>query len=280
MDNGFRWSARVAGVALGLVGLSVAGAMPTEVAWSAGSAKSAASAAAGTRVEGSTANAKPAVASKAASSSNQAAARYGWGKVVGGDEFNYRGAPSSRKWRVYNSRGHAGKGWRRPSAWHVNGSVATVTGSPSGTTGGMSSRHARKYGRWEARMKTNVRDPQYHPNILLWPHVGTKNCPEVNFAESTSNRKLVKFFLHYGCQPRQTQKAKAVNTTRWHTYAVEWTPTHITGYIDGVPYFRDNNRGHLPKVSMHAAIQLDWFRNKARTRKSTMSVDWIRIYRA
>src|SRR3954451_18553910 len=103
MDSGVRWSARMAGVALGLVGLSVAGAIPSEVAWSAGSAKTAsATSTAGTRVEGGTTRAKPAVASKAATSNNRAAARYRWGKVVGGDEFNYRGAPSSRKWRVYN----------------------------------------------------------------------------------------------------------------------------------------------------------------------------------
>src|SRR3954471_20107232 len=100
MDSGVRWSARVAGVALGLVGLSVAGAMPSEVAWSAGSAKSATAA----------------VSTKAASS-NQAAAKYGWGKVVGGDEFNYRGAPSSRKWRGHNSRGDTGKGWRGADPW-------------------------------------------------------------------------------------------------------------------------------------------------------------------
>lgn len=46
--------------------------------------------------------------------------------------------------------------------------------------------------------------------------------------------------------------------TKWHHYAVEWTPTHITGYIDGTTWFRSGNRGHLPQVRMHATLQLDW----------------------
>lgn len=50
--------------------------------------------------------------------------------------------------------------------------------------------------------------------------------------------------------------------TRWHTYAVEWTPTQITGYVDGVRFFRDSNRGHLPRGPMHASMQLDWFPRK------------------
>jgi hypothetical protein len=214
--------------------------------------------------------------------SRRAAARYGWGRVVAGDEFNYTGAPDRRKWRVYSSRGHAGRGWRRPSAWRVNGATATVTGNVRGTTGGMAALHGQKYGRWEARMRTSRRDPKYHPNILLWPHArGTKNCPEVNFAESTNNPKLAKFFLHYGCQNRGlTRGRKAVDMTRWHNYAVEWTATRVTGYIDGRVWFRDDNRRHVPQIAMHATIQLDWMPNPAKTRRTTMSVDWIRVYRA
>jgi hypothetical protein len=214
------------------------------------------------------------------SSSTSAATKYGWGRVVAGDEFSYTGAPDGRKWRVYNSRGHAGLGLRRPAAWRVDGVAATVTGDTHGTTGGMSSRYGQKYGRWEARMRTSLRDPKYHPNVLLWPHVrGTTTCPEVNFAEGTADRRFVNFFLHYGCAPRQVHVKRALDMTEWHNYAVEWTPTHITGYIDGVAWFRSGDRNHLPKVAMHATMQLDWMPNKAATRRTTMTVNWIRVYR-
>jgi hypothetical protein len=200
---------------------------------------------------------------------------------VASDEFSYTGAPDASKWRVYDGPGHDGKGSRRPSAWRVDGATATVTGNAQGTTGGMSSVYGQKYGRWEVRMKTSVRDPRYHPVLLLWRDVTTSKCSEVNFAEATNNTKLVKFFLHYGCHDiGKTRATKAVDMTKWHNYAVEWTPRGMTGYIDGVRFFRDTNPRHLPPVSMHATMQLDWFPTRVKARKSTMSIDWIRIYKA
>jgi len=255
--------------------MSVTGTIPLTSAWSADRADSPSALAAHRSASGLT-------LTSAAATADQAAARYGWGKVVAGDEFNYKGKPDSRKWHVFNSGGHNGNGLRRASAWRVDGRNVTVTGDAKGTTGGMASLYGQKYGRWEARMKTGQRDPKYHPDILLWPHVhGAKRCPEVNFAEGTNNTKLVKFFLHFGCHGRGTAREKrAVDMTKWHNYAVEWTPTQITGYIDGVQFFKDKDKTHLPSVSMHACIQLDWFPDKTRTKKTTMSVDWIRVYKA
>lgn len=76
-----------------------------------------------------------------------------------------------RKWRAHDGPEHAGAGPRRPSALRVNGTTVTATGDVKGITGGMSSLYGQKYGRWEARMRTSLRDPKYHPHILLWPHV-------------------------------------------------------------------------------------------------------------
>jgi hypothetical protein len=274
MQSRIRWTARAVGAGLGVLGLSAAAALPLGTTWSPTQSSNVSAAA--TR---SASVASP--SSKAAGTNNvRAAARQGWGRVVAGDEFNYRGSPSSRKWRVYNSRGHAGNGHRRPSAWRVGGSTATVTGTSSGVSGGMSSRYSSKYGRWEVRMKTNARDNEYHPNLMLWPDRKSRRCEEVDFAESTTDTRRVKFFLHHGCAPRQTWGSRAIDTTKWHNYAVEWTPTHIYGYIDGRRFFSDTNRSHLPKGSMHASVQLDYFRNRSATKRSTMSIDWVRIYKA
>jgi hypothetical protein len=266
-------TARLARAAVGLLGISLAGAITTQPGWAAPLD--------GRSVVTPTSNTTTAAAAVRAAASTSAAARYRWGRAVNGDEFNYKGAPDSRKWRVYNSRGHDGQGWRRRSAWNVDGATVTVTGDAKGTTGGMASLYGQKFGRWEARMKTSLRDPKYHPNILLWPHQrGTTNCPEVNFAESTNNRKLAKFFLHYGCHNKGLTRAKkSIDMTKWHNYAVEWTPTRVTGYLDGKVWFRDSNRKHVPQVAMHATMQLDWMPNNAKTRKTTMSVDWIRVYK-
>lgn len=214
------------------------------------------------------------------SASSSAADALNWGQVVAGDEFNYTGSPEATKWNVYNSPGHSDKGLRRPWAWHVANGAATVTGDAAGTTGGMSARFAsRRYGRWEARTRTNTRDPQYHPVLLLWPDAGygTK-CPEVDYAEGNNDPSLVNLHLHYGCAPLQVNVSKPVDTTRWHNYAVQWTAAGITAYIDGVKWFGDTTASHQPPGSMHACLQLDWFPSRWVTKLSTMSIDWIRVY--
>lgn len=262
-------STRLVAVGLGALGLSAA--MSTSLL---------APVSASTPVATTQATAATSAATKAAAAPARAATRYNWGRAVAGDEFTYKGKPASSKWGVYDSAGHAGRGRRAPSAWYVDGHIATVTGNSRGVTGGMSSRYNAKYGRWEARMKTNVRDVQYHPNLMLWPQKKNSHCPEVDFAESTKDPKLVKFFLHYGCKPLQTSAVKAIDQTKWHNYAVEWTPTHISGYIDGRLFFKDTNRGHQPSGKMHLAAQLDWFASGHRApKKTTMSIAWVRIYK-
>jgi hypothetical protein len=203
-----------------------------------------------------------------------------WGPVVAGDEFNYTGAPDNLKWRVYDSAGHAGNGVRSPAAWNVNGSVARVTGDSYGITGGMSAKFdRRKYGRWEARMRTSDRDSEYHPVLLLWPDSGDWPCDgEVDYAEGVGDTSRMNFFLHHGCNNQQISARQAIDTTQWHNYAIDWQPDGITGYIDGVQWFRTTNVGYLPPGPMHQAIQLDWFPDGSVLNRSWMEVDWVRVY--
>jgi beta-glucanase (GH16 family) len=209
-----------------------------------------------------------------------AAVRYGWGPVLAGDEFDYTGAPKVSKWSVYDGAGNAGQGRRSPDAWHVDGSVATVTGDSQGTTGGMAARFGKqKFGRWETRMRTSARDSEYHPVLILWPDAASPvRCSEVDYAEGNEDTTRIKSFLHYSCAPRQTSASRLVDTTRWHTYAVEWAPGHITSYIDGRPFFTDTDPAHFPRRSMHQTVQLDWFPDGSSTKASTMSFDWVRVY--
>jgi licheninase len=213
----------------------------------------------------------------------QAAVVHGWGPVLAGDEFNYAGAPDPAKWKVFDGPGHAGKGIRSTNAFRVGGGVVTVSGNAAGTTGGMAARFAnRKYGRWEARMKTSARDSQYHPVLLLWPNNNkSPTCAEVDYAEGTADTAQIKFNLHHACHgPNfQTRAARRIDTTRWHNYAVQWTPAGITGYLDGMLWFSDSAPAHQPTVGMHQTVQLDWFPTGAHTKPSQMQVDWIRVYR-
>ena len=210
----------------------------------------------------------------------QAAAAFGWGPVLTGDEFSYTGAPDRTKWSVYNSAGHAGKGVRSPQAWSVANGVATVSGDAAGTTGGMSAKFAeQRFGRWETRMKTNARDPKYHP-VLILNNNSAPNCAEIDYAEGSSVTSVMRFFLHYACGGAdfQTTAATPVDGTQWHNYAVEWTPAGISGYVDGVKTFTDTNPAHQPSTVMKQTLQLDWFPDGSATKPSQMQVDWVRVY--
>ncbi|MCU1521987.1 MAG: hypothetical protein JWN19_2372, partial [Arthrobacter sp.] len=187
------------------------------------------------------------------------------------------------KWSVFKGPGHHRQGIRSPQAWSVGNGVATVKGDAAGTTGGMSAKFAQqKYGRWETRMRTNERDPEYHPVLILWPNDNASaNCAEIDYAEGSTETSMMKFFLHYECGGKdfQTYAAKPIDSTQWHNYAVEWTPAGITGYVDGVKTFSDTNPAHQPTVGMHQTLQLDWFPDGSATKPSEMQVDWVRVYK-
>lgn len=209
---------------------------------------------------------------------SEAATRFGWGVPDGGDEFT-GSALDLTKWGPYDGVGHGGNGRRSPSAFSVAGGILTVTGLPNGTTGGMAYRDGQLHGRWETRMRVPAGDDQYHPVLLLWPDA--EDWPvggEVDYAETTAASDSISFFLHYSAQNRQTQASRDVDLATWHNYAVEWTASCITGYLDAVQWFRDCDAGHLPPRSMHQTIQLDYFPGRGSPQRTVMLVDWVRIY--
>lgn len=210
-----------------------------------------------------------------------AAATLGWGNPVAGDEFNYTGAPDATKWNVYDSAGHAGNGIRSPLQATVNGTALNIDGTADGTTAGMSAKFAnQKYGRWESRIKASG-DDEYHMVSILWPDSGNWPCDgEVDYAETTGDWSVVKFFQHYSCSNSQTQASKAIDVTQWHNYAVDWSPSGMVGYIDGVKWFEDNDPTHQPPGSMHQTLQLDWFPDSTTDGTGNMQVDWVRVYPA
>lgn len=211
-----------------------------------------------------------------------AATTYNWGPVIAGDEFSYTGAPDPAKWNTYDGPGHNGNGVRSPDAFHVADGILTCTGTPDGTTGGMSAIFANQvYGRWECRMKTSSRDPKYHPVLILWPTAGwdfPNTCWEIDYAEGFGSDQEINFVNHHAC-PGQTMATMNIDTTQWHNYAVEWTATSLKGYIDGVLWYELTTTSQIPNVPMYQTIQLDWFPNGAEpTIESTMDVAWCRVY--
>jgi hypothetical protein len=208
-----------------------------------------------------------------------AADTFNWGTAAAVEDFD--GTLSN--WGVDDGPGHAGNGRRSPSAVSVSGGILTISGDTNGTTGGLAWRlGSAKYGRWEARAKSPVADPAYNAVMLLWPDAD--NGPvggEVDVMEiSDQSRQKADFFLHYGEADHQLHGEKVIDATQWHNWAVEWTPTTITGYVDGVAWFSTSRADALPPGPMHLALQLDWFpgSGSGAARQSEMQVDWVRYY--
>ena len=69
-------------------------------------------------------------------------------------------------------------------------------------------------------MKTNARDPKYHP-VLILNNNSAPNCAEIDYAEGSSVTSVMRFFLHYACGGAdfQTTAATPVDGTQWHNYA-------------------------------------------------------------
>ncbi|GAA1869441.1 hypothetical protein GCM10009836_57520 [Pseudonocardia ailaonensis] len=205
-----------------------------------------------------------------------AAATHGWGTPERSDDFT--GGLGS--WGIYDGDGHGGNGRRTPDAVSTSGGVLTLTGDSAGNTAGMAWNPGRKYGRWEARVRAPASDPSYHALLLLWPDA--ENWPvggEVDFMEMMDDsRRTTNMFLHYGADNSQLSGDVDIDGTQWHNWAVEWTPTGITAFVDGEEWFHTSDTSVLPPGPMHLCIQLDWFPSGGGVRESRMEVDWVRQY--
>lgn len=202
----------------------------------------------------------------------------GWGEPDVVDEFD---GPLGGAWRVYSGSGFDGQGTRTADALTVDDGVLTVTGDSTGATGGMAWATGQEYGRWEARVRTPVSDPSYNALLLLWPDDPTAAGSEIDFMEMLDpTRQTANAFVHHpGAEAGPAMGEVAVDGTAWHTWAVEWTPTAVTTYVDGVQWWSVDDPALLPSGPMHLCVQLDWFpAGEEGVRESSMQVDWVRQY--
>lgn len=217
---------------------------------------------------------------RSAGADTSAATLLGWGEPTRVDEFD---GPRPAGWSLYKGEGHNGNGRRTPDAIHVDNGILTITGDAKGNTGGLALSPGQKYGRWEGRVRMPAADPTYHALLLLWPDA--ENWPEggeIDFLEATDpDRQSVNSFVHYGEDNKQIQNEVKVDGTQWHNWAVEWTPDHVIGYLDGHEWYRIDDKNALPPGPMHLCIQLDWFPedgNRNNVKPSEMQVDWVKEY--
>jgi beta-glucanase (GH16 family) len=215
----------------------------------------------------------------------EAAVRGNW-PLVAHDEFDGTTLDESN-WNTYTGKTTDGVGRHDPRNISVGDGTMKIT-SHGKSSAGMAWSPGQRYGRWEVRARTQVGNG-YSPVILLWPDA--EDWPEggeINFLEiPDGSRTETHFVLHYGDDNSQVDNTIPGDYTQWHTYAVEWAPDHVIGYIDGQEVFRSEDPDTIPPRPMHLAIQQDigpfgdgWAPPMDETTPAQvqLEVDWVRIY--
>jgi hypothetical protein len=213
-----------------------------------------------------------------------AANNLSWGPPGAADDFDMPGNVPG--WQLYNGIGHNGNGVRTPGAIDVHDGVLTITGDAAGNSGGVAWYPGQLYGRWELCMKAPPTSPNYHTVALLWPD--SDHWPadgEIDFMEAldAQRRTVTSSVLHAvpgspeGLLDPNDHAQVPVDATQWHSWAVEWAPDHVTGYVDGIQWFVVTR--HVPTTAMHLCLQLDDFGGDI-SAGGAMMVDWVRRYPA
>jgi hypothetical protein len=128
-------------------------------------------------------------------------------------------------------------------------------------------------------VKAPVGDPTYHAVLRLSPDADGDPAGAIDVVDiGDGARQKVDFVLHDGDgDPLHGQVA--IDATRWHNWAVEWAPDHISAYVDGQEWYTTRDTEAFPPGPLHLALQLDWFPEAGdAVQPSTMSVDWVRYY--
>ena len=121
------------------------------------------------------------------------------------------------------------------------------------------------------------------PDAEDWPEGGEIDIMEI----PKGDRTKAHFTVHWGENNKQDAASVTGDFTQWHTFAVEWTPDHIIGYLDGVEFYRNEDKDANPPGPMHFAMQQDigpygndWIPapDSSTPSEVTFEVDWVRIY--
>jgi licheninase len=210
----------------------------------------------------------------------------GWGAPVLVENFNGSSINTNR-WMIYHSP-QAERNPRTGKAASVANGVLRLKGGMYGgkdLSGGVATRLAQRYGRWEVRLKAEA-GAGYTPVALLWPTSQGEEggYSEVDFAEIVDPaRKGGGIFVHSG-QGRARRVLRA-DFTQWHTVAVDRLPGRLTFWLDGRKVW-DYRGSHVPDAGkMGLALQNDVVceprcRDSGTPRTVSMYVDWVKIYRA
>lgn len=100
------------------------------------------------------------------------------------------------------------------------------------------------YGRFEARIKLPQGQGQWPAFWMLGADIGTNpwpKCGEIDIMENTNTSNTVLGTMHWFNTAYSMYGGSTTTTpTDYHVYRVDWTPTAITWFVDGVQFHTGN----------------------------------------
>jgi hypothetical protein len=216
------------------------------------------------------------------------------GPIHAGNTYGWYGG--GNKLIRYEFRGHTDSWWKVRGRGQVRNQhgMLTLNTTKHGSVSATLARAGHRYGRWEIRLRSKryaTSGANYRVVTELVPagrrkqHCGGRNIALESYKLGTDRAK---FFIH--TLPENTFRAfKGMNLAndRWHTFAVEVTPKHISWFVDahvvnterrsaalsGVPLTVRFTMKAVPGRTMNPSrMQMDWLRHWGNERPSRKSI--------
>ena len=198
-----------------------------------------------------------------------AAKVFRWGNASVKDEFK---APLTPRWSVNApSQVRNQHGMLTLDATATGGDVtATLTGS------------ARRYGRWEARVRGRQYGTAATPYRLVWELVpsDSSHCAARNIVVGDYTLGTDQASVHLRNVPDvdfTTSRSLPLSNNEFHTYAVEVAPDHISWFVDTRVIMTERRPAARTGASYSMRFRLVG-KPAARMNPGRMQMDWARYY--
>jgi hypothetical protein len=201
-------------------------------------------------------------------SPTNAAKIFQWGLSAWEDEFL---DPLSESWAVSD-----------PALVRNQNGMLTLEGTAtSGRVTATVATHARRYGRWEARVRSNVEDKGGTPYRVVWeliPGNGDACGDGITLATYTVGDTAADMDIRGRAGAAFTDEVDVdLEQYAWHTYAVEVTRDHISWFADTKVLMTERRPEALSGTRFRMRFRLEPVEG-ARMDFTRMQMDWARYY--
>ena len=198
-----------------------------------------------------------------------AAKVFQWGLAAWEDEFI---KPLSKKWRTSHRR----------LVRNQVGMLTLDSTRRSGTVWATVPGHGRRYGRWEARVRSEQNGRGGEKYGVLWELI-----PAGSYACGSKNLTISSYEVGHRRARMQIRTPKGASFSAgirrdlkdnvWHTYAVEVTKKRISWFVDTKVVRTERRAAALTGTKFQMRFRLDAVKGK-RMNPTRMQMDWVRYY--